>query len=82
MTGNEIDVNIKMGLCSAVIRLITVIIAYTYLNGSLVLSEACKAIETMCMVLGQKIESIAGDIFLSIFEKAAAGNQVTGFSRV
>lgn len=39
-------------------------------------------IETMCEVLGQKIESIAGDIFISIFEKAAAGNQVLGSSRV
>ena len=76
MAGNEIDVNIKMGLCSAVDGLIAAIILQTNENRSQVVSEACKTIETMCEVLGQKIESTAGDIFLSIFEKAAAGNQV------
>ena len=35
----------------------------------------------MCETLGQKVEYPASDIFLSIFEKAAAGNQV-GVSRV
>lgn len=39
----------------------------------------------MCEVLQQKIDVVAGDIFLTIFEKAASGNSVTirnGESRI
>ena len=76
MTGSEIDMNIKMGLCNAVNPYYAVFTLQTNDNRSQLVTESCNTIALMCEVLQQRIESVAGDIFLTIFEKASSGNSV------